>query len=326
MALVRCPKHKIPYNDENPRGCPACAREKGGERTSLMQELARAQQAHSQPSRTTHTAPAAATAKAPRPPGRTARAPVLHPFAISTRPPKPLPTVQGPLEKLWRGATDKRSFAFGGTLIVVLAAIVMFNAGPRFSAGTSPTPVADADVRPLPLNVNTSITLAFSALGPRSPRANPDDRRLMRYTFGSDLVIDATGSVIYAIKLRIPNRSWRGFRVGMSRQRSEGELALLGVPQEVTTPSSTGQVVAGYVVFGSLDSRPKLTLLAEVRPPNGCYDVLVDLQPQAIGTLDDGSVSYVAVAQEGGSLNWVVTEIRVVSRSRRGPYSSGPAC
>ena len=30
MPLVRCPTHKIPYNDENPRGCPACAREKEG--------------------------------------------------------------------------------------------------------------------------------------------------------------------------------------------------------------------------------------------------------------------------------------------------------
>ncbi len=326
MALVRCPKHKIPYNDENPRGCPACARDKGGDSTSLMQELARAQQAHSQPSSTTHTAPAAASTKTPKSTGRTARTPVLHPFAVSTRPPKPPTTVQGPLEKLWRGATGKRSFAVGGTLIVVLAVIVMLTSGPRFSAGTSPTPVADADVRPLPLNVNSSITLAFSVLGTRSPRANPDDPSLMRYTFGSDLVIDATGSAIFAIKLRIPNRSWRGLRVGMSRQRAEGELALLGVPQEVTTPSSTGQVVAGYVVFGSLDSRPKLTLLAEVRAPNGCYDVLVDLQPQAIGTIEDGAVSYVAVAQEGGSLNWVVTEIRVVSRSRRGPYSSGPAC
>jgi len=147
----------------------------------------------------------------------------------------------------------------------------------------------------------------------------------MRYTFGSDLVVDAAGSSIYAITLRIPNRSWRGLRVGMNRQRAEGELALLGVPQEVTTPSSTGgQVVGGYQVFGSLETRPKLTLLAEVRAPNGCFDVLVDLQPQAIGTIDDGNASYVAVAEDGGSFIWVVTEIRV--NSRRGSYGSGPAC
>jgi hypothetical protein len=215
----------------------------------------------------------------------------------------------------------------GGALIVILAVVVLLTSGPQFSAGTIPTPVAEADVRPLPLDVNSPITLAFSALGSRSPRENPDNPRLMRYTFGSGLVIDAAGSSIYAIRLRIPNRSWRGLRVGMNRQRAEGELALLGVPQEVTIPSSTaGRVVAGYHVFGSLEARPKFTLLAEVRPPNGCYDAFVDLQPQAIGTIDDGDVSYVAVAEEGGSLNWVVTEIRVVSRSRRGGYSASPAC
>src|SRR5689334_15677328 len=42
MALVKCPKHKIPYNDANPRGCPACALEKEG--GGHMQELARASQ------------------------------------------------------------------------------------------------------------------------------------------------------------------------------------------------------------------------------------------------------------------------------------------
>jgi len=327
MALVRCPKHKIPYNEENPRGCPACAREKGGESTSLMQELAQAQQAPSPRSSTKKTAPAAATHKSPQSAGRTTGAPVLHPFAVATKLPKPPTTVQGPLEKLWRGATSNRSYAMGGALIVILAAVVLLTSGPRFSAGTIPTPVAEAEVRPLPLVVNSPITMAFSALGTRSPRENPDNPRLMRYTFGSDLVIDAAGSSIYAITLRIPNRSWSGLRVGMSRQRAEGELALLGVPQEVTIPSSTaGQVVAGYRVFGSLETRPKLTLLAEVRPPNGCYDVFVDLQPQVIGTIDDGGVNYVAVAEEGGSLNWVVTEIRVVSRSRRGGYSASPAC
>src|SRR5262249_58433835 len=53
MALVRCPIHKIPYNDENPRGCPACALEKeGGGEAQVMQELARAVQG---PRRTTGT-------------------------------------------------------------------------------------------------------------------------------------------------------------------------------------------------------------------------------------------------------------------------------
>ena len=43
MALVRCEKHSIPYNDSNPRGCPACAREeKGDDQATMMAELARA--------------------------------------------------------------------------------------------------------------------------------------------------------------------------------------------------------------------------------------------------------------------------------------------
>ena len=44
MAVVRCPIHRIPYNDSNPRGCPACAQEKEGGAADVMQELARASQ------------------------------------------------------------------------------------------------------------------------------------------------------------------------------------------------------------------------------------------------------------------------------------------
>jgi len=36
MALIRCPKHGVPFNDDNPRGCPACALEKeGGEQAQV---------------------------------------------------------------------------------------------------------------------------------------------------------------------------------------------------------------------------------------------------------------------------------------------------
>ncbi|HEY2824879.1 MAG TPA: hypothetical protein VGI83_04970, partial [Gemmatimonadales bacterium] len=45
MPLVRCPIHNIPYNSDNPRGCPACAREKEGASASVMQELARVSRA-----------------------------------------------------------------------------------------------------------------------------------------------------------------------------------------------------------------------------------------------------------------------------------------
>src|SRR5882672_6653427 len=45
MPLVRCPIHNIPYNSDNPRGCPACAREKEGANVGVMEELARASRA-----------------------------------------------------------------------------------------------------------------------------------------------------------------------------------------------------------------------------------------------------------------------------------------
>ena len=46
MPVVRCPVHDVPYNDENPRGCPACWQDKvGKDPAGLMKELARASQA-----------------------------------------------------------------------------------------------------------------------------------------------------------------------------------------------------------------------------------------------------------------------------------------
>jgi hypothetical protein len=210
---------------------------------------------------------------------------------------------------------------------VVLGAFLLLTAGPRFTPGISPPVLPDADARPLPLNPNTPITLAFSALGTNPPQQNPDDSRLFRYTYGSDLVVDAVGGRIYAITLRIPNRSWRGIRPGQDQRRAEGELALLGNPEEiaVSTPPA-GPPLAGYVVYNSLDSRPSRTLRAVVRPPNGCFDVLVELRPRVIGTIQDGEQRYVAVAEEGGSPVWVVTQIRIVSRSMHGPYAAAPAC
>jgi hypothetical protein len=80
------------------------------------------------------------------------------------------------------------------------------------------------------------------------------------------------------------------------------------------------------VVYSSLEGRPLRRLQAEVRPPNGCLDVMVDLQPQAIGTVRSGGERFVAVTREGGTPTWVVTQIRIVSRSRSGPYAGDPAC
>lgn len=322
MALVRCPKHKIPYNDENPRGCPACAREKDGASTaSAIQELARASQQSKRPS-------AGTAVPKPTPARRTSRvtrSAFARPMPVTTQPKAPVP------EESWfdrlQNLAEKRSlFTVTAASIVVVAIVLLLTSGPRFMAGLYPIPIADADVRPLPLNPNAPVTAAFSVLGNKPPRPNPDSRRLERYSYGADLAVDAINGIIYGITLRIPNRGWRGLHPGMDQRTAEGTLALLGSPIEEGTSNPPSRVIDGYVTYPSLEGRPKRTVRAEVRPPNGCFDVIVDIQPQAIGILQDSENRYAVVAREGESYNWVVTQVRVVSRRLTGPYSAGPAC
>jgi hypothetical protein len=167
----------------------------------------------------------------------------------------------------------------------------------------------------------------FSALGPQPSQPNPTARTLERYSYGTDMFVDALNARVYAITLSVPNRSWRGLRVGMTQTNAEGALALLGPPREAeptTTPAA--DTVSGYLVYRTLDLRPRRTLLAEVRPPNNCFDVLVDLRPRTLGILTKGRQKWVVVVPPDGTHEWVVTRIRVISRSMPGPYSVGPVC
>ena len=212
-----------------------------------------------------------------------------------------------------------------GIIAVLVIALMMFS-GPQFREGMYPVEVTGTP-RPLPVNPNVNITAAFGVLGTGSPKANPDSPRLARYTYGSDLSVDASNGVIYAITVRIPNRSWRGLHAGMSERAASGALALLGMPDEVPSAGvPQPQEIGGYWVYPSLDERPTRTLQVEVRPPNGCFDVQLELQPQAVGTLEDGGRRYAVVGTNNPVLNWVVTQVRIVSRSIRGPYSGVPAC
>lgn len=318
MALVRCPKHKIPYNEENPRGCPACAREKDeAGRSSAIQELARVSQQARRPS--------AAPQKATAPPGRVTRPSSRQPFPI-TQPPKHPAVEQGRLEKLLDLGNRRRLVTTSIAAIALVALIVILTSRPRFMEGLYPVRVDESDVRPLPLNPNAPIQVAFAALGAKPAGSNPDSPRVTRYSYGSDLTIDAINGIIYAVTLRVPNRSWRGIHVGMDQQTAEGNLALLGNPIEAELSSPDPQLISGFVAYRSLDDRPRRTLLAEVRPPNGCFDVLVDVQPQAIGLLQNGDQRFAVVGREGGAVTWVVTRIRAVSRSISGPYAAGPGC
>jgi hypothetical protein len=168
--------------------------------------------------------------------------------------------------------------------------------------------------------------VAFSTLGSKPAKPVPEAPRLQRFSYGADLTIDALNGIVYSLALRIPNRSWNGLRAGLDQRTAEGALALLGQPEEAQSISPASETVGGYVVYPSLEARPRRTLRAQVRPPNGCYDVLIDLQPQAIGALIDAGERYAAVAREGGSPRWVLTQIRVFSRAMRGPHSNDPAC
>lgn len=328
MALVRCPVHKIPYNDDNPRGCPACSREQQGTaRVSVMQELAKAQRPEDPPPKP-DVEPRSSTAKAPI---EDRGAPPTHPAfrrPSSGLMPAPPPAAVADTSVSGRssGVLQERFKQVAIGVIVVLLITLMFFSGPTFREGMYPTAIT-VTPRPLPLNPNASITAAFGMLGTRSPKAHPDSPRLARYTYGSDMAIDASNGVIYAITVRVPNRSWMGIHAGMAEQTARGALALLGrLTEPASAAASEPQEMGGYWVYPSLDERPLRTLQVEVRPPNGCFDLQVDLQPQAFGTLDDGDRRYAVVGLDGPALIWVVTQVRAVSRSIRGPYSGVPAC
>jgi len=186
--------------------------------------------------------------------------------------------------------------------------------------------VDPSEVRPLPLDPNSPVSVAFSALGNKPPIPNPESSRVARYTYGADLTVDVLNGLIYAVTLRIPNRSWNGLYAGMDQRTAEGTLALLGPPRQSDVSDPQPSVIDGFITFPSLDARPRQTLRVEVRPPNGCFDVLVDIQPQAIGMLQEGDSRLAVVGRQGDPYMWVVTQIRVVSRSMTGPYSTGPAC
>jgi hypothetical protein len=112
----------------------------------------------------------------------------------------------------------------------------------------------------------------------------------------------------------------------MSERAVEGTLALLGSVQRGQPATRSLEEVGGYSVYPSLDDRPRRTLLVEVRPPNGCYDVTVDLQPQATGILRSGGRRYAVVGQGSNPpLTWVATRIRITTRRVSGPYA-GVAC
>jgi hypothetical protein len=307
MALIRCPKHGIPYNEDNPRGCPACALEKeGGEQAQVMRELARASQVVKQP-------PGANAAPLPEP---------VYTVPVTT-PPRPPVTEPGLLERLQETARRRPIATVGVPLSVIHLGLLLFRPGATFIQQPSPVPY-HGEVLPLPIEPGVTLSAVFAILGVQPPQPSPEGPLLERYSYGTDLNIDALNGAVYAIALLVPNRSWHGLRVGIPQQEVEGALALLGPPQPAAPPvDPRADILRGFLVYPSLDARPTRSLKAEVRPPNGCYDVVVTIQPRALGILVTGDRRYAVIGPPKTQLDWVATRVQVVNRAMAGPL--GPA-
>ncbi|HXV85469.1 MAG TPA: hypothetical protein VD793_02165 [Gemmatimonadales bacterium] len=311
MALVRCPKHDIPYNDENPRGCPACAQERQGrDSASIMRELARA-------STSGRRSSGMQTAKILE----EAAEQLAAGFPPVAAEPLPSPSL---VERL-RTFVQRRPYVAGAIAVVLVALSVMVAlSGPRFVEQPDPPP-ATGDPRPLALEPGAAVPMVFAILGVQPPRTHPEAPALERYAYGTDLTVDALNGAVYAITLRVPTWTWRGLRVGMTQRNAEGTLALLGPPREVAATTARADTVAGYLAYPSLDRRPTRTLRAEVRPPNGCLDASVELKPRAAGVLVDGDLRYAAIGPPQVTPEWVATAIVIVNRAVAGPAGAG-AC
>jgi hypothetical protein len=315
MAVVRCPKHDIPYNPENPRGCPACAQENEGdpENARLMRELARASRG----------VPAVEVLPPEAEEDEDVEVYTEWPPPV-TQPPR-LPTAEpSRLQRLGRFLRDNRLGLIGAGLAVVGLWLVYIVSRPTFTPQAVP-PAVHGVALPFPVEPNTPILAAFAMLGTMAPQVNPEAAVLTRYDFGGGATVDALNGVVYAVTLQTPDRTWHGHRVGLGEQPARGTLALEGEIREQGPRPITPFPFGGFLTYRNLDDLPMRVLTAEIRPPNGCYDVRVEVGPQVIGTTARGDDSFVAVARRGQPVPWVVHRVRVISRGMDGPWGQA-AC
>jgi hypothetical protein len=304
MGVVRCPKHKIPYNDANPRGCPACARDKdkGGDEAAIR-ELQRASRI-------------ARGVEEPQPP---AGLPLVEFLTTQT---EPRPRTESRLAKIRARLGRHRYEAITSLIIVVLLGVLYVVTRPRFIAAPHP-PAAMAEPRPLPVQPNASITSVMELLGPRQPEAVPGSPQLARYSYGTHLTVDAINGRLYSLNVGVGTRSWRGVAVGLPEREVRGTLALLGpVRESADTDPVPPTTVAGYTVYPSLEQRPSRTLSVPVRPPNGCFDVEVTLRPRVAGILVKGDTRYAVIGKGEVALDWTSTEYRIINRELLGSGSA----
>ncbi len=315
MALVRCSKHSILYNDANPRGCPACWQEQEGRgEAELMRELARASRGVPQvevlePDTSEIPNPITASDWPP---------PVTIPPKLPTRPLTHAKRVALFLSTHWTAVA-------GVGALAVIVVLLWYVTRPTFTLGTDP-PLLREEASPFPVQLGLVIDGVFALFGTVPPRVNPDSPSLARYQFEPGVVVDALNSAVYAVTLTAIGRAWNGNRVGLRERQARGRLALLGAIQEPDDATPAPLLVGSYLVYSDAAARPRRRLLAEIRPPNGCYDVQVDIAPRIIGTVIRGDESFVVVARRGRSMEWVAVMVRAVSRTMEGPYAGPPAC
>ncbi|MCZ6916822.1 MAG: hypothetical protein O7I93_08600 [Gemmatimonadetes bacterium] len=309
MAVVRCPKHELPYNEDNPRGCPACAAEElGGTDGSASAAWTRSGTTD-QPVELEGFGHAGAGAGS----GSLVRS-IEGQLNAATA------WLTDPFRRIGRWIKGQAKARPGWATLAVVAGfifvIVMIRriGAPDFLAQADP-PAASGEVLPLAVEPGTRLDIMFSILGTRTPRPHPTQANLERYVYSLDLVADAMNGEVYALTLRTPDRSWRGLRVGMSSIEGEGALSMLGRFTSRTQSRGEPQIKDGYQIFSSRTILPVRRITAEVRPPNGCLDVTVEFRPAITGVLIDGGLRTLVVAREAEELNWVLTQTYVVSRT-----------
>ena len=304
MAVVRCPKHELPYNEDNPRGCPACAAEEAGESLGSAWSP---------------------TGSGVEPGGSSdlgAGGPGSDGLVRSIEGQLNVATdrLTDPFRRAAGWIKDKAKARPGWAAMVALVGIILMVGmirrigGPEFVAQLTPRG-ASGEVLPLAVEPGQPLDVMFSILGTRAPRPHPTESRMERYVYTLDLIADALNGQVHALTIRTPDRSWRGLRVGMPSVDGEGALSMLGRFTSRDDGRGDPQPKDGYLIFPSRVTVPVTTVTAEMRPPNGCLDVTVEFQPAISGELLDGGLRSPVVGREGDDVAWVVTEIYVVSRT-----------
>jgi hypothetical protein len=254
------------------------------------------------------------------------RSSIVPAWPVTEPPRAPTPT-ESALDRLLGRLAAQRTLTAFAFATVVLVVILIVTSGPRFTPLDDPLATAGEPLL-LPVYPDRDIASVFAILGPQPPQPVPGAPHLARYVYGTGLEIDALNDVVHALTFSRPNRVWQGLRPGLPERQAVGALALLGAPQEIGggVAPLPPQQVGKYRVYPSLAERPRRTLVAEVRPPNGCFDVQVELEPRAVGILRRGDDRLAVIGVNDATLSWIVSRIRIVSRTVGGPYAMAAGC